>query len=681
MMIKSEERYLVFDEHTLRALVKESSVISMIKGIPSLDETYLRTYVRETVLTSNPGTTSGTDAYPLAYTGPIPKHLFSEEYITGVLGLEIPLNESQPFSPEFQKKVFEEHVVLEGFFSDFKKLGGDLKNAALALRYIFEDPKRIAQYVKAIAGDIKGLFDNAVKFINEFLENVKTLAEKVSDKIMAGLNKVVEFFGKLKKKLEGLLAGVKSMSGWKQAMLASGALVGMALLWDKLQEMAGDTLEKLKEVVNFVKEKLGGSSPEGEGPQLAKKEGYIHSLGLLESLDPDTEKLNEFLGGVFGKKNKDAEDFGLSIPAGGKVPSDGILISPEQAKSAGIAAKTPEEAEAEKADASGGDKEAGGDEASSGIMEQINAKVKELAKVALEKVKEWGLDFLKNLGVEFLTGALGGGIMAAFNALGKAFNGVKYVFKFLGPPLKKFIGMMKGDTDPKEEAKEAEQGIDDPTDPSTAKKDDETKKEALVRNYIRAKLLKEQFGNAIGSGDPAQEILQWAEEGNRVTVAGKNIWPGLGNRSGLHSYGDELTSKKWAKSGERLAKKIDGLPAGTEVELKRFKNINRDRGKWVTAGTVVTTGPVRSSGNSAPSRKVLRDIYESLGFIYERGIGKSHISSISVYSDFDEPFNGTNWEVIMKNGPRYIFPEDSSGEYAMWEDKHGEGFWETYTAY
>ena len=109
-MIKSEERYLVFDEHTLRALVKESSVISMIKGIPSLDETYLRTYVREAVLTSNPGTTSGTDAYPLAYTGPIPKHLFSEEYITGVLGLEIPLNESQPFSPEFQKKVFEELI-------------------------------------------------------------------------------------------------------------------------------------------------------------------------------------------------------------------------------------------------------------------------------------------------------------------------------------------------------------------------------------------------------------------------------------------------------------------------------------------------------------------------------------------------------------------------------------------
>ena len=481
------QRHLIFDKHALAMLTESSSVMAMVEGVPSLDETYLRTYIRESMLTSDP---NSVDAYPLAYNGPIPEHLFTEEYIVGVLGLEIPLNESQPFSPEFQKKVFEEHVILEGFFSDFKKLGGDMKNAALALRYIFEDPKRISQYVKALSGSIKELFDKAVGFIDDFVENLKVLAEKVGDKIMAGLTKVSEFFAKLKQKLEKLLAGVKGMSGWKQAMLASAALVGVAFAWEKLQEMGGDIADKLKTVVEFVKEKLGGKGGDA-GLSLAKgkKESYVHTLGLLEAVDPNPERLDEFLGSIFGKGNKEAEDFGLSVAAGGKVPSDGILISPEQAKAAGISGKTPEEAKAEKADASGGDKEGGDGEG--GVMATVKEKVKELAGLAIAKVKEWGVDALKNLGTEFLTGALGGGVMAAFSALGKAFNGIKFVFQFLGPPLKKFVGMMKGDTNPKEEAEEAAKGIDDPTDPNSAKKDD-TKKEAAVRAYVKEKLLAEK---------------------------------------------------------------------------------------------------------------------------------------------------------------------------------------------
>lgn len=479
------QRHVIFDRQTLTMLTESSSVISMIEGLPSLDETYLRTYIKESMLTSDP---NSVDAYPLAYNGPIPEHLFTEEYITGVLGLEIPLNESQPFSPEFQKRVFEEHVILEGFFSDFKKLGGDLKNSALALRYIFEDPKRISQYVKTLSGNIKEFYDKAIAFIGEFLGYMEDLAERVGDKVMAGLNKVGEFFDKLKAKLEKLLSGIKGMSGWKQAMLASAALVGLAFAWEKLQDMGKDVLEGLKSVVSFAKEKLGGKGGKAAKGALAKKESYVHTLGLVEAIDPDPERLNEFLGSIFGKGNKEAEDFGLSVSAGSDVPSDGILISPEQAKAAGISGKTPEEAEAEKAEAGGG--EGGEGEEGGGVLEKVKEKVKELAKMALDKVKEWGIDALKTLGVEALTGALGGGVMKAFQWMGKAFNGIKFVFQFLGPPLKKFVGMMKGDVDPKEEAEEAAKGLDDPTDPNSKK--DDTKKEAAVRAYVKEKLLAEK---------------------------------------------------------------------------------------------------------------------------------------------------------------------------------------------
>ena len=181
-------------------------------------------------------------------------------------------------------------------------------------------------------------------------------------------------------------------------------------------------------------------------------------------------------------------------------------------------------------------------------------------------------------------------------------------------------------------------------------------------------LIKEALGN-----DPVQQILQWAEEGGRVTVAGKNIWPGLGNTSGLHSYGDELISKKWAKSGDRFAKKVESLPPGTEVELKRFKNINRDRGRWVTAGTVTTVASSSGSGEQ-PSRPVLKMIYELLGFLHQRRIGASNISNISVYTKDDAPFRGKVWQVTMQ-GETYLFPDDKSSQ-ELAEDTYGDGIWE-----
>lgn len=83
-----------------------------------------------------------------------------------------------------------------------------------------------------------------------------------------------------------------------------------------------------------------------------------------------------------------------------------------------------------------------------------------------------------------------------------------------------------------------------------------------------------------------QLIVDWARDGERVKIDGKTVWAGLGNRSGLHSYANTLLREKWEKSGARFQKKIEALPAGTKVELYRFRNINRDRGTWNLMKTV-----------------------------------------------------------------------------------------------
>jgi hypothetical protein len=192
----------------------------------------------------------------------------------------------------------------------------------------------------------------------------------------------------------------------------------------------------------------------------------------------------------------------------------------------------------------------------------------------------------------------------------------------------------------------------------------------------RLKVLIREAYDSIGSGDPAQEILDWAEEGNRVTVTGKNIWAGLGSRSGLHSYAGEVISDKWHKSGDRFTKNIMNMPAGTEVELKRFQSSSRGRGNWVIAGTVTTTGPLKGSGpgGEAPSAKRMREISHHLRTMDVYG----KIKSVSKYVGNDEPFHGKNWEVVIGND-RMIFPDgaDSPAEYAQQE----AGLWEIYSVY
>ena len=76
-------------------------------------------------------------------------------------------------------------------------------------------------------------------------------------------------------------------------------------------------------------------------------------------------------------------------------------------------------------------------------------------------------------------------------------------------------------------------------------------------------------------------IIEAAKDGNRIVANSKTIWAGLGNRSGLHSYADTLIYEKWKKSGSRFEKKVEKLSC-EKIEIQQFRNINRDRGRWIT---------------------------------------------------------------------------------------------------
>jgi len=80
--------------------------------------------------------------------------------------------------------------------------------------------------------------------------------------------------------------------------------------------------------------------------------------------------------------------------------------------------------------------------------------------------------------------------------------------------------------------------------------------------------------------------IRFAQSGNRIVYQDANgkqtvLWPGLGNRSGLHSFANTLIDEKWAASGDRFQKKLTSLPAAGVLIMMRYQNVTRDRGKWV----------------------------------------------------------------------------------------------------
>jgi hypothetical protein len=181
------------------------------------------------------------------------------------------------------------------------------------------------------------------------------------------------------------------------------------------------------------------------------------------------------------------------------------------------------------------------------------------------------------------------------------------------------------------------------------------------------------IGALAEASNASKEAAEYAEEGLRLVANGKTIWAGLGNRSGLHSYADELIRDKWEKSGFRLQKKLDNLPDGTEIEVKRFRNTTRDRGRWHTVKTLIvknldlnkndnstsntTPGQMKPKKVSAKHRKIA---IQTLEGAFERDVKLSEIALIEKI-----PPEGTEIYSVPVNRPY-------ASEYAVWDRSLGD---------
>jgi hypothetical protein len=81
----------------------------------------------------------------------------------------------------------------------------------------------------------------------------------------------------------------------------------------------------------------------------------------------------------------------------------------------------------------------------------------------------------------------------------------------------------------------------------------------------------------------ASLVINRAAIGYRVVIGGKTAWGGLGNPSGLHDFAGVLVADKWKKGAERLSSRVvEGIASKQHVQVQTFRNITRDRGRWVS---------------------------------------------------------------------------------------------------
>jgi hypothetical protein len=247
--------------------------------------------------------------------GLIRKHVFSESYVIGVLGINRGILLESRYNGTIDRIVLREHLLFEGWWDSAKDLLGD------SIENIKKKATDGAAALKIYGNNAKGVvaaFWSAVQD-PKALDNFKIGLASLMSKRVASINKLlykiekklIDFnmptFAKGFEKLRGLLASFyenfSNVEGWKGLLTAAAGYLGFAFLLVKFSgllesALASDTIEEFKrfvteEVANTILEtikdtvgQLGGKAIEAlSGPMGWLKTAYEVFEGSAWVLD------------------------------------------------------------------------------------------------------------------------------------------------------------------------------------------------------------------------------------------------------------------------------------------------------------------------------------------------------------------------------------------------------------
>lgn len=231
----------------------------------------------------------------------VPRYCFERSYVEDVLGLQAPIVESGVWPRDFEKRIIQEQLLFEGFFSDILQKG---KNALMStvdgIKQFGKEAWSVLKgfYLAVREGKTESLFraiaKDVIKGIYMPLKKALTyLAEKLPDWNMPTFAKAAQ---KALDMLKGLKDKMMSAKGWQKIAMASGVAIGLTWLWEKVEdfveeltgESEGLTLEEADgdSKIAKIKELVKGGGPaafqamlKGQFKEIVEKIATAASIG------------------------------------------------------------------------------------------------------------------------------------------------------------------------------------------------------------------------------------------------------------------------------------------------------------------------------------------------------------------------------------------------------------------
>ena len=155
------------------------------------------------------------------------KLLSDPVYISKVLGIEVPLNESYPYSSVLTEQILSEHLLLEGWIDSVKNFvkdkAGPYKDFLVTFTEIIQDPKRLDSFLFIVNKNMKRTM---VPLIYKGLELIR----------FSGVPDFSEMFKKTLENYGGL------SNSWKKALVGSAMYVAFAKIKDFLSKINIDSI-------------------------------------------------------------------------------------------------------------------------------------------------------------------------------------------------------------------------------------------------------------------------------------------------------------------------------------------------------------------------------------------------------------------------------------------------------
>jgi hypothetical protein len=186
------------------------------------------------------------------------------EYITGVLGVQLPLNESgdiAPLTEELKQQILQEQMLFEAFWDGAVEkvktvagqVAGKFIDAVEGVKQFGKDGWIIIQQLYRVSSD--------PSLIQPFSETLWTQAiNNIKEKVTSVLQQLIGYFSewsmpslsdittKAVDIISKLFDTLLKLEGWKKAVGFAGMAIGMAWLWDKVKDFVEPYLEWVEKI-------------------------------------------------------------------------------------------------------------------------------------------------------------------------------------------------------------------------------------------------------------------------------------------------------------------------------------------------------------------------------------------------------------------------------------------------